>query len=141
MMEKMADIGFEFLDDGTINLEQSIGCGETMLIGLHPCQLRHLAERAGLLNPAPGPTCPRGFKRRLHRLRDRAAELWLMLDAMPCYPPGSPPTDDVAAAENLVDQFNDLLADYFEGGGESGSDASADPSGSVQGAPAMKVAE
>ncbi|MBI4999072.1 MAG: hypothetical protein HZC22_19655, partial [Rhodocyclales bacterium] len=49
--ERMYDLSFEFLDDGTLRLEQSSGCGETVLVDLHPAQLRLLCERANLTKP------------------------------------------------------------------------------------------
>lgn len=111
--EKMLDLGIEFLEVGIIRLEQSSGCGETVLIDLHPCQLRLLAERAGLLEPVPAATWPRGFQRRIERLRNHAENLWQLLDSVPCCPPDSGPGDDVIAAGELLDEFDDLLADFF----------------------------
>lgn len=108
--EKMYDLGIEFLDDGQINLEQDAGCGEVHRVTLHQVQLRLLAERAGLLEPA---TLPRGFQRRIERLRDQMHDLWQLLDSVPCMPPDSGPTDDVIAAGKILDEFDDLLADYF----------------------------
>lgn len=49
---QMYDLAFTQLDDGTIRLEQRDYCGESAIIDLHPYQLQHVAERAGLLPPS-----------------------------------------------------------------------------------------
>ena len=67
--EQFYDLSFDQLDDGTIRLGQKDYCGESYLIDLHPSQLRHIAERTGLLSPAPAVAWPRGFKQRLTRLQ------------------------------------------------------------------------
>lgn len=66
--EQFYDLHFKQLCDRTIRLEQKDYGGESYIIDLHPCQLRHIAERAGLLSPAPA-EWPRGFKQRLVRLQ------------------------------------------------------------------------
>lgn len=112
-LERMHDLSIEALPDGGIRLEQSAGSlGEPAVIDLHPMQVRLIAERAGLLAPNPVPTWPRGFIRRMERLRDAASELYSLLASVPSFPPGGSPTDDVIAAERLLDAFDDLLADF-----------------------------
>ncbi len=70
--QHMYDLGFEFNDDGNVSLEQDSGCGEVSRIDLHPCQIRLLAERAGLL-AAPDPKLlDRLSERRVERLRTLA---------------------------------------------------------------------
>lgn len=52
----MYDLRIEQLDDGTVRLEQSAGSLEgAAIVELHPCQLRLLAEQAGLLEQSPIP--------------------------------------------------------------------------------------
>ncbi|MEO6976288.1 MAG: hypothetical protein ABI144_10530 [Gallionella sp.] len=92
----------------------NVGYGEMERVTLHPVQLRFLAEHAGLLKPAPTARLPRGFRRRLERLRDHVDNLHQLLASVPCYPPGSGETKDVAAASALADEFDDLLVDYFD---------------------------
>lgn len=81
MSGQMFDLHFEQLDDLTIRLQQNDYAGEAATIDLHPCQLRHIAERAGLLAPAPAVAWPRGFGRRLERLQIDLAyladDVWL----------------------------------------------------------------
>lgn len=79
--EQFYDLSFEQLDDGTIRLEQKDYCGESYTVDMHPCQLRHVAERAGLLTSAPVVAWPRGFEQRLLRLQTDvdylAGDCWL----------------------------------------------------------------
>jgi hypothetical protein len=112
--EKMWDLGVEVLADGQINLEQESGCGEMVRITLHPMQIRLLAERSGLLKQVPAATWPRGFHRRIERLRDHADDLLSLLDVVLCYPPGSPDTYEVTMARALLEKIDDMMADYFE---------------------------
>lgn len=67
--ERMPDLVFEFLEDGTLRLEQDSGCGETVLVDLHPAQLRVLCERAGLVKPIPVDLADRLTEAHLRRLR------------------------------------------------------------------------
>jgi len=67
-MTKIFDLNFE-IDGDNIRLEQDAGIGEVHTVDLHLCQLRLLAERTGLLSPAPAVEWPRGFKQRLMRLQ------------------------------------------------------------------------
>lgn len=129
MTEIMFDLTFDQLDDGTIRLEQRDYCGGSVIIDLHPAQLRLLAEKAGLLAINPPAAWPRGFLRRLERLRGMADDLGRLLYSAPCFPPGSV-TDDVASAGHLMDAFDDLMADYFDD--EEGAPAdSNDKSGGI----------
>lgn len=68
MSARMYDLAWQIEGDN-IRLTQDNGCGEVSTVDLHPCQLRLLAERAGLLSPAPAVEWPRGFERRLLRLQ------------------------------------------------------------------------
>ena len=112
MNGQMYDLNVEQLDDGTIRLEQKDYCGESYTIDLHPCQLRHIAERTGLLSPSPIPTWPRGFLRRVERLHMRIAELVDFLASIPSFPPQSEMDEDEALARDLLDTFDDLLTDF-----------------------------
>lgn len=51
MNTRWHDLIVERLEDGGIHLEQYSGCGENSVIHLHPVQLRHTAERFGLVAP------------------------------------------------------------------------------------------
>jgi len=81
MSEQFYDLHFKQLCDRTIRLEQKDYGGESCVIDLHPCQFRHIAERAGLLSPAPAAAWPRGFKQRLLRLQTDvdylAGDVWM----------------------------------------------------------------
>ncbi len=111
--ENMLNLKFEFRDDGSVNIMQDM-CGNEDYVLLHPMQLRLLAERAGLLDPAPPATWPRGFQRRVMRLRGRASDLHDMLR----HPPFDSAGDDVKAAAAMLTEFDDLLADYFDDGAD-----------------------
>lgn len=50
--ERLYDLTFEAFPDGSVNLEQSAGCGEVAYLTLHASQLRLLAERTGLTGRA-----------------------------------------------------------------------------------------
>lgn len=132
--EKMYDLGIELLDDGNINLEQDAGYGEMSRITLHPSQLRLIAERTGLLDSVP-PTWPRGFKRRLERLRERADDLGKMLYSIPSLPPGSGLSEDVIAALALLDNFDDMFADYLD------DDAKSEPINNQDGNVSAQIAK
>ena len=83
--EQFHDLSFEQLDDATIRLSQTDYSGDVSLIHLHPFQIRHVAEWAGLLEPKPKPTeshgLPTGLVRRLLRLQTDvgylASNIWL----------------------------------------------------------------
>ncbi len=110
--EQFHDLSFEQLDDGTIRLEQKDYCGESYIIDLHPSQLRHIAERAGLQSPAPVVAWPRGFLRRVERFHLRLADLVDFLASIRSYPPQSEMDEDEARARDLLDTFDDLLTDF-----------------------------
>lgn len=77
MSERMFNLQFEFLDDGSVDLEQ--GHLEPAVINLHPAQLRLLCERAGLLKPQPvnlAEHLTAGHIRRLRALHQRIQELF-----------------------------------------------------------------
>lgn len=76
MNERMHDLAFQ-IDDGTIRLEQRDYGGESCVIDLHPCQLRYIAERAGLLEPAlEAAAMPTHLQRRVRALHSRIAEFY-----------------------------------------------------------------
>lgn len=109
MTEHMHDLGIEALPGGVIRLEQSAGSQDgAVFIDLHPCQLRLIAERAGL------PTVSRELRRDLNRLRDRAAGLLDLLESVPSFPPGRE-TADIVAARDLLDAVDDMLDDHLRG--------------------------
>lgn len=112
MSGQFYDLSFEQLDDGTIRLEQKDYCGESCVIDLHPCQLRHIAEQAGLLSPAPVVAWPRGFLRRVERFHIHLAELADFLASVPSYPPQSEMDEDEARARDLLGELDDLLTDF-----------------------------
>jgi hypothetical protein len=101
--ERIPDLTFEFLEDGTVNLQQCMG-GETQYVCLHRSQLRLLCEAAGLISDGQVPFPIPSTRRRLERLRERTASLWMDL----------PQFDLADHAERLVDELDDLLADLFE---------------------------
>lgn len=110
--EQFYDLNFKQLCDRTIRLEQKDYGGESYVIDLHPCQLRHISERAGLLSPAPVVEWPRGFLRRVERFHLRLAELVDFLASIRSYPPQSEMDEDEARARDLLDTFDDLLIDF-----------------------------
>jgi hypothetical protein len=110
--EQFYDLNFKQLCDGTIRLEQKDYCGEPCIIDLHPCQLRHIAERTGLLSPAPVVAWPREFLRRVERFHIDLAELVDFLASIPSFPPQSEMDEDEARARDLLDAFDDLLTDF-----------------------------
>lgn len=92
MMDRMYDLSWEIAGD-TIQLEQDAGYGEVSRVDLHTCQLRLLAERAGLLGAhaqTEGERRQEGLIRVLlrklielqgviHEQRDYEPEIWLRL--------------------------------------------------------------
>jgi hypothetical protein len=125
--EQFHDLSFEQLDNGTIRLEQKDYCGESSIIDLHPCQIRHIAERAGLLSPAPVPTWPRGFLRRVERFHIHLAELVDFLASIPSFPPQVEMDEDEARARDLLNDLDDLLTDFGILSGEGASNPPPDP--------------
>jgi hypothetical protein len=74
--EQFYDLSSEQLADGTIRLDQKDYCGESCVIDLHPAQLRHIAERVGLLTPATLGKCSIQ-ERRFRIVADQLAEFAL----------------------------------------------------------------
>jgi hypothetical protein len=74
MIERMYDLKIEAMPDGLTRLEQDSG-GETVIIDLHPVQIRLLAERAGLYaNTQPAVT--NAHRRRFMALYGRIEEFY-----------------------------------------------------------------
>jgi len=73
-LDRMSDLTISPLANGGMELSQQTGLDDPDVIELHPCQLRWIAECAGLL-PAPDPALlDRLHARhtaRIHALRDR----------------------------------------------------------------------
>ena len=115
---KMYDLEIEIKTSDDIWLTQSSGCGETTTVSLHPIQIRHLAELAGLLEPVKPPIPPQGLKNRLERLHDRLIDIHNDLAAVPVFPPraGSSADDpEVRALWDAITALQDLLDDYWVG--------------------------
>lgn len=67
-LERIYDLAFEVMPDGSIELEQ--GFAEVQRISLHACHVRHLLERAGhLLPPPPADELTKRLARQLCELR------------------------------------------------------------------------
>lgn len=76
--ERMFDLTIKALENGGFELWQQTGPDEADVIHLHPCQIRLLAERAGLLSaPDPGliDRLSARHVRRIHELAERVREL------------------------------------------------------------------
>lgn len=129
MTERMFDLSIEFLLDGGIRLQQSAGSlEEPAVIDLHTCQIRLIAEQAGILNPAgtqqepsglpvgyslsPAFAWPHGFLRRLERIHLQIADLVDFLSSIPSFPHRSEMDEDEVLARALLDAFDDLLTDF-----------------------------
>lgn len=92
MTDRMYDLAWEIEGDN-IRLTQDTGCGESSVVDLHACQLRLIAERAGLLGvnaQAESERRQEGLIRVLlrklielqgviHEQRDYEPETWLRL--------------------------------------------------------------
>ena len=76
MSVPMFDLTYAQDADGTIRLEQRDYCGESSIIDLHPAQLRHIAESAGLLVPAAPGNCST-LERRFRIVAGQLAEFAL----------------------------------------------------------------
>lgn len=121
---KMYDLEIEIKAADDIWLTQSVGCGETATVSLHPVQIRHLAGLIGLLGPAKPLIPPQGLKKRLERLHDRLIDIHDDLAAVPVFPPGSGSSRDdpeVRALWDAITVLCDLLDDYFPEGEMSGA--------------------
>lgn len=128
MVEHMYDLCVTDLDGGMLRLEQSAGIGETATIDLHLCQVRLIAERAGLIRAAAAPVW---IVHRVKRIHARADHLGRMLASAPSFPPGLDLGDDVLTAIDLLDDIEDLLADLDET--SSGDETQPKPSGNPVG--------
>ncbi|WP_305073882.1 hypothetical protein [Propionivibrio sp.] len=73
-MQKLHEISFDILDDGTISLEQQSGVDESSVIWLHPEQVRFIARRVCGLNEATA-TKVSDLERKLSVLTDRLESL------------------------------------------------------------------
>lgn len=103
-MNSMHELSFDIDADGTIKLQQTEDQEYWMTVQLHPCQLREVAERAGLL--APIESIPEWVARRLAKLQAWAASLQSMLQEG-----GADQITAAARAELLADGIGDLLAE------------------------------
>lgn len=103
-MNSMLELSFDFDAAGTIKLQQTEDHEYWSTVQLHPCQLREVAERAGLL--APVESIPEWVARRLAKLRAWAVSLQSMLQDG-----GADPSTAAARAELLADGIGDLLAE------------------------------
>lgn len=78
MTDCMLDLKISPLENGGLELSQQTGLDEADLIQLHPCQIRYLAEQAGLL-PIPDPKLLDRLSARhvarIHALRCRLDDL------------------------------------------------------------------
>lgn len=120
-MSTQAELAFETipqvsfaLDGDIIHLEQPAGCGEVDRIDIHMVHLQHLAQIAGLARKDPALD---RLSRHLAKLRDGIESLYLMLAAVPYFPPGSGETEDVLQARallELADTFCEDLAEVAE---------------------------
>ena len=109
MTGRMYALSWDVGADGMLRLEQPCGCDEPAVIDLHPAQLRVLCELAGLL-PPPRLVDATLIAGQLARVLDDADDLFRVLASVPCFPPGSGETEDVAMARRLVENIEDVLA-------------------------------
>ena len=115
---KMYDLEIEIKTADDIWLTQSADCGETATVSLHPLQIRHLAELAGLLEPSKLSNHPSALKKRLERIHGRLIDIHDDLAAVPVFPPGSGSSADDPGVNALwasITALEDLLDDYFPG--------------------------
>ena len=73
-MEKMYEVGFEIIDDGTVKLDQQSGVEEPNVIWIHPEQLRFITRRLCGLNEATASQV-QDLERKLSVLTDRLERL------------------------------------------------------------------
>lgn len=69
MLTQIYDLAYEVDEDGSVQLEQSAGCGEVSRITLHPVHVRLLAEEAGLLAPSSNIEADRTIARLCRQMR------------------------------------------------------------------------
>jgi hypothetical protein len=117
----MLELSFDFEADGSIKLQQTEDHQWWNTVLLHPCQLRDIAERSGLL--ASRPAIPEWVAWRLEKLRNRAAALQTaMLKG------GLDPDTAADRAEFLADGIGYLLAELTPAADTSGANQPADQS-------------
>jgi hypothetical protein len=104
--EQFYDLSFEQLDDGTIRLEQKDYCGgEAYIIDLHPCQLRHIAERADILRCGDDGTAARRFNAVAERLFRLAGDTYYRGEIIERCGMGSEFLTELDAVCDLADEF------------------------------------
>lgn len=100
------DVAYE-VDGDTVTIEQ--GWSESTSVVLHKIHLKHLADEMGVTLESALVDDPR-IDSHLKTINDLANELYVMLNSVPTYPPGSDATDDVLLAHNLVRKTELALA-------------------------------
>lgn len=79
-MEQIGALGIKLLDNGGVELEQAVGCGDTATINLHPIHVRYLFERVGYVAPAtPESVRVKTLEQRLRWMRDQFLEIDVQL--------------------------------------------------------------
>lgn len=130
MNEHIPNLKIEANDDGTITLEQE-WTGNVDRVAIHPCQLRLIAERLGMVQAVTASGAELGrdndrLKRHLLRVREHALTLqrefsehadWAHADM----------SHEMARINTLVDLL-DMAADDFEDDYQASEPASAKPS-------------
>lgn len=83
MKTQFYDLNIETLDDGTIRLEQRDYCGESVIVDLHPQQVRHIANGLSVVThqAQSNGTAERiaTLERRMCWMRDRFEECYAAL--------------------------------------------------------------
>lgn len=142
MNEHIPNLKIESNDDGTITLEQE-WTGNVDRVAVHPCQLRLIAERLGMVQAvtASGAELSRDndrLKRHLLRVREHALSLqrefsecadWQHADL----------SHEMARINTLVDLL-DMAVDDFEDDYQASEPASAKPSPKPSVKPSDKAA-
>lgn len=76
MEEKIDALIIRLLDNGTVELEQDYGTGETSTVFLHPIHIRYLFERVGYVTPTvPESQRVKSLEHRLRWMRDQFFEI------------------------------------------------------------------
>jgi len=96
------------VDGDDVLFKQVDYSGNEARIILNVSQLAQIANHVGLT----GSTWPRGFLRRLERIRDQADLVSALVESVPCFPPQDRPSPDVEEAARLVEDIDDLLIDF-----------------------------
>lgn len=73
-MEKMHEVSFELLEDGSISLEQQYGVDDPNVIYLHPEQLKFITRRMCGMDSATA-ACVEDLERKIAVLTDRLGKL------------------------------------------------------------------